>query len=337
MSPGLFFDCYGYRFELTGNCASAIGGAADDFAFFASEPPAGPCVKLILDRDNPDYEGLPPVVARFYTPRNVVYQAGNVRILDFGGRGLARWDPMTRVFHMRSQDADLVYEAAYLFLLSQIGENLDARRMHRLHALAMSWNGRAVLAMLPMGGGKSTLGLEMLKHPGFQLLSDDSPIIGPHGEVKAFPLRLGLLPGQEQEVPASQRRLIQRMEFGPKYVVNYAHFSNRVAPSAQPGLLLIGRRTLAREGWVERASCRQAMRAMFSHMVLGLGLYQGLEYLVNHSAGELLAKLGVAASRARNAYALVRRSRNYFLYLGRDVAANARLVTALAEERLPQA
>ncbi|MGQ9633526.1 MAG: hypothetical protein ACUVXB_04710 [Bryobacteraceae bacterium] len=155
---------------------------------------------------------------------------------------------------MRRRPADLVYEAAYLFLLSQLGESLDARRMHRLHAVDISWNRRAVLVMLPMGGGKSSLTLEMLKHPRFQILSDDSPFIGPQGEVKACPLRFGLLLGEEQEVPAGQRRLIDRMEFGPKYVVHYAHFADRVTPAAQPGLLLIAHKTLARCGWVEPAS-----------------------------------------------------------------------------------
>lgn len=87
-------------------------------------------------------------------------------------------------------------------------------------------------------------------------------------------------------MPAGRRRLIDRMEFGPKYVGNYAHFADRVTPAAQPGLLSIAHKTLARSGWVEQASRWQAMRAMFSHMVLGLGLYQGLEYVVNHSASE---------------------------------------------------
>ncbi len=57
------------------------------------------------------------------------------------------------------------YEAAYLFLLSRIGEALDQRHLHRIHALALEYFGRAVLAVFPMGGGKSTLGAAMLRFP----------------------------------------------------------------------------------------------------------------------------------------------------------------------------
>ena len=50
---------------------------------------------------------------------------------------------------------------------------LDRRGLHRIHALGVVVKNRAVLVMLPMGGGKSTLGLHLLKHPEVQILSDD--------------------------------------------------------------------------------------------------------------------------------------------------------------------
>jgi hypothetical protein len=260
----------------------------------------------------------------------VVYQHGTVRWLDFGGRGLGRWDSSEKLFCMSSTDSILVYEAAYLFLLSQIGDFLDRRGLHRLHAVAISWKGRAVLVTLPMGGGKSTLALELLKHPGVEILSDDSPIIDRRGRVLAFPLRLGLLPGQESEIPVEHRRVIHRMEFGPKYVMCYSQFADRVAASAQPGLLLIGHRTLSPAGWLAPASYREVMRAMLPHMVVGLGLFQGLEYLLNRRLSELASKAGVGFSRLRNAHALARNSRSYNLYLGRDAAGNAGLILELA-------
>ncbi len=71
--------------------------------------------------------------------------------------------------------------------------------MHRVHALALAVDRRAMLVLLPMGGGKSTLGAELLRHPDVQLLSDDSPLVDRAGRVHAFPLRLGLLPGHEKD------------------------------------------------------------------------------------------------------------------------------------------
>ena len=280
---------------------------------------------------SPDYDALPAKDADIYTPRNVVYRDGESRILDFGGLGSGRFEARANRFRMESANPQLVYEAAYLFLLSQIGQALDGRGLHRLHALAMSYKGRAILVLLPMGGGKSTLGAALLKHPEVKILSDDSPFIAKDGRSHAFPLRLGLLKGREHEVPEEHRRLIDRMEFGPKYLVNFSYFAERVVGSADPGLVLLGRRTLAREGRLEKAPYRVAMKAMIPNLVVGLGLFQGLEYILERSSSELASKAGLGVARLRSAHGLVRRSDNYVFHMGRDVAANARMVVELAE------
>jgi hypothetical protein len=329
------FSVYGYRFTLAGNCLLARDGLAEDFGFF---PEAGDTawgeagqVEIELVEGVPDYAGLPACDASVYTPRNVVYRDQGRRIIDFGGRGLGIYDAQAGRFRMVSEDADLVYEAAYLFLLSQIGQALDGHGLHRLHALAMSHRGHSVLALLPMGGGKSTLGASLLRHSAMSILSDDSPFIDRHGNALAFPLRLGMLKGREHEVPEEHRRLVNRMEFGPKYLVNYSYFADRVVSSAKPGLILLGRRTLAREGRLERASYRTAMQAMVPNLIVGLGLFQGLEYLLERSASEIAGKVGLGWSRLRNAHALVRTSETYLFHMGRDLKANAEMVIDLAD------
>ena len=328
------YSVYGYDFVLGGTCPVARAGLAEDFTFFAGESAGAAPVKLLLNQGKPDYDGLPEIDAAVYTPRNVVYRDGGRRILDFGGRGIGIYEPLERRFTMTSESADLLYEAGYLFLLSQIGQEADRRGFSRVHAAAMSLNGRAILAMLPMGGGKSTLAAALLRHSSLRILSDDSPFLDRSGRVHAFPLRLGLLTGQEHTVPADQIRLIDRMEFGPKYLVNYSYFAERVEAVAEPGLLLIGRRTLAARGRLERASYRTAMASMVPHSIVGLGLFQGLEYLLSRSASELAGKVGVGLSRARNAHRLVRRSHCFVFHMGRDPQQNAQLVLEAAEKML---
>lgn len=328
------FSVYGYTFLLSGNCHFARAGLAEDFGFFAGEGEKKwrdvGHVELQLIEGVPDYDCLPAVDASFYTPRNVVYQHEGRTIVDFGGRGLGVYDAKQCRFRIVSEDPGLVYEAAYLFLLSQIGQALDGRALHRLHALAMSHNGRAILVLLPMGGGKSTLGTQLLRQGALRILSDDAPFIDRVGNAYAFPLRLGLLKGREHEVPEEHRRLIHRMEFGPKYLVNYSYFAGKVVDRATPGLLLLGRRTLAREARVEEASYTAAMREMVPNMIVGLGLFQGLEYLLQRSASEIAGKAGLGWSRLRNAHALVRRSAVFEFHMGRDLESNARAVMDLA-------
>ena len=166
------------------------------------------------------------------------------------------------------------------------------------------------------------------------ILSDDSPVIDRAGNALAFPLRLGMLKGNEHEIPEEHRRVVQRMEFGPKYLMNYSYFAGRVADRAKPGLLLLGRRTLAREGRVEQASYAAAMRSMVPNLIVGLGLFQGLEYLLERSSLEIAGKAGLGWSRLRNAHTLVRTSTIFLFHMGRDPDANARIVMDLAGQVL---
>lgn len=333
VASGAAFDVYGFRFLVESACEWALDGICKDFAFFRSQA-GGPAVHIEMVEAEPGYESLPACDASVYTPRNVVYRVGEISYIDYSGKGLAIHNPAGSSFRVTSRDRHLLYESVYLFLLSQIGQFLDAKRLHRLHALAVSVNGKAILVLLPMGGGKSTLGAALLEHPEIKLLSDDSPFIEPGGRVRAFPLHLGLLPGREKEVPPEHRRRIERMEFGEKYLINIDYFADRLAPSAEPGLVFLGRRSLGSDCRIEPAGGLAALRAMIANCVVGLGLFHGLEFILSASPWELASKATLGISRLDNCLALLRRSETYCLRMGRDVRANAQAVLEFARQRL---
>ncbi len=322
----IYLDIYGYRAEIRSSSEPALSGLAEDFAFFRRD--SGPVEHVIeLLQDDPSYDNLPGAAApTIYTPRNVSYRDGKFTLVDYSGRGLGIHDRESGDFRLYSRDPDLLYEGAYLFLLSQSGEALDARNLHRVHALGVSIEDRAALILLPMGGGKSTLGSQLLRFPEIRLLSDDSPIIDRMGNVYAFPLRLGLLPGSDAPIPAEQMRTVQRMEFGPKMLVSYSYFANRIRPNAVPCLVFLGERSLSQSCQILRAGKRAALRAMFANCVVGLGLFQGLEFVLQRSPKEVLAKGRIAFSRLIASLRLLRRSRTYRLVLGRDSEENGRVV-----------
>jgi hypothetical protein len=332
-SETLAFDVYGFRFVIRSSSPWATDSLSQDFAFFRSAPAGGERLIEMLEEE-PDYDGLPVCEASVYTPRNVVYRSGGTVYLDYHGHGLGIHDPASGGFRIVGRDPCLLYEACYLFLLSQISQHLDARRMHRVHALAVGLNGRAILVLLPMGGGKSTLGAHLLRHKEIEMLSDDSPFVDASGRVHAFPLHLGLLPGAEHEVPEQHRRLVRRMEFGPKILVNYEHFAERVRASAAPGIVFLGSRTLSTDCRIESASMTAGVRAMISNSVVGLGLYHGLEFILQHSAWELASKLNVGWSRLSNCVRLLRRSQIQHLRLGRNPEANAAAVVEFSRRVL---
>jgi hypothetical protein len=329
--PAIPFDVYGFRFSLSGD--PAIDTLAEDLAFFRREAVDRP-MKIVLCRQAPAYQDVPQRPASVYTPRNVALTENGRTFIHYGGRALAIYDRAEPSFCVQSLETDMLYEATYLFLLSRIGEFLDARHMHRIRAMALAYCGKAILAVLPMGGGKSTLAAELLKCPDFDFLSDDSPFIARDGRVYAFPLRLGLPPGAESEFPPECRRTINRMEFGPKVLLNYAYFASRVKPSADPGIVFLGCRSLAPACRIEPCGTMESYRSMIANCVIGLGLFQGLEFVVRSNAIELAAKARVGASRLRNARRLFRRSRVYRLILGRDRVQNAQAVIDFVRKQL---
>lgn len=337
--PCRSFDIHGYRVRVECAVHEVLDGLADDFAFFASEAVPS-AVTLQLLEEAPDYTQWADAKASVYTPRNVAYRLGEQSVIDYSGRGIGVHDLRIGSFRVSSLDHDLLYEVAYLFLLSQSGEALDENGFHRVHALGVSLNGFAALVLLPMGGGKSTLGSALLDHPEIKLLSDDSPLITRDGDIHAFPLRIGLLPGSESKVPTEQLRKIQRMEFGPKFLVNYKYFADRVTATAQPGLILLGERSLSRECSLRPASRWSTWKAMLANCIVGMGLFQGMEFIFGRGPSEILSKARVAMARAAACRSLLRRSRAYHLSLGRDIEHNAAVVVdalrRLAQEKSGQ-
>jgi hypothetical protein len=347
------FDIHGYRFGLAGDAPDALRALASDFEFFADAGAAagaaesartGRAVVTIRIRNAaPGYAALPPVRASVYTPRNVSYKDGDVTIVDYHGRGIGLHDRRTGDFEITTLDPDLQYEACYLFLLSQMGEALDRRGLHRVHALGISLRGRAILVLLPMGAGKSTLGVELLRDPEVRLLSDDSPLIDRTGFVHAFPTRIGLLPGggadapgpdvaasdaaaydASPQIPAEHLRTINRMNFGPKTFVDYRYFAPRVDAGAPCSFVFLGTRTLAAQGCVAPVSRAVALRRFTSDCIVGMGLFQGMEFFFQKSTGEILSRVPVSWSRLRASLAIIRRSQLLELQLGQDRASNAR-------------
>ncbi len=331
----LELDVYGCGILITGGPDTAVGEVAEDFEYFRKKH-AGTQISVELLTQEPPYGDVPHGVATVYTPRNVSLKKDDRVYIDYAGRALGIWDMSERVFRLYSTDLDLQYEATYLFLLAQIGERLDKAGMHRIHAMAMAVNGRAVVAIMPMGGGKSTLTHGLLRYPEYSFLSDDSPFISADGTVHAFPLRLGFLPGSESEsdFPPEQTRVVKRMEFGPKVLVNYSCLADRVLPSADPGIVFLGKRSFSNDCRIEPVGIGEKYQSMVANCVVGLGLFQGLEFLLNHKPMELVSKFGVSWSRLRNARKLFARSQVYRLILGRDQQHNASTVREFVNKSL---
>jgi hypothetical protein len=324
------FTFYGLTIALESDSADLLDQARRDFSYFRAAAGEGKDeFHIHAYAAPPAYADLPALPAAFFTPRNVCFRDGDVTYIDYFGRALA-------VLHRRrrctihADDSDLLHEIVYLLVLSTVGEYLDGRGIHRVHALGVSHQGRGILLLLPSGGGKSTMALDLLRRPDFLLLGEDTPLVERSGRILPFPLHLGIRPEQQTDVPSRYLRTVRRMEFDPKTLIDIEYFSDRLSAPVDAGFLLVGSRNLSARSEIVPISRTQALKALTKYMIVGLGVYQGLEFLLERGARELLGKGTLVASRLRNALALLSRVRSYRFVLGRDLDRNCQtLVTFL--------
>lgn len=311
-------DVLGLGVSLAG-WADVVENVARDFAWFERPVLPRADVSIVVKRRAPDYERFGAALSSFVTPRNVVYQLEGRTVVDYFGRVVSVLDRSDGSLVVEGEDLAIVHEAVYLFVLSRVGEHLDAIRLPRLHALGLSGAQGAVALMLPSGGGKSTLALRALEADGVRLLSEDSPLLDRDGRLHPFPLRIGINATDAERLPSEHVRRLERMEFHPKLVLDLEAFADRIEPDPRPlRHIVIGRRSLGPTASLTPLPRSAALSPLLREMVVGVGLYQGMEFVLQRGMRDVAGKVGVAAMRTAWATAALRRARVWQLVLGRD-------------------
>ena len=319
----LALEVHGLRADVRG-WAQVVESLRLDFAWFVASGSGSAGVEVMIECGAPDFDALGAPVASFVTPRNVVYQSGERTIVDYFGRAVSVLDrgPVARL-RVRSDDEHLAHEAAYHFLTSEIGAHLDRRGLPRLHALALSGAQGAVAVMLPSGGGKSTLALRALRAEGVRLLSEDTALMDRRGRLHPFPLRIGVNAADAATLPPGQVRRLERMEFHPKLALEVEAFRDRIETVPRPlRHLVIGCRSLGREARLEPDRRGSALAPLLREAVVGVGVYQGMEFLLQRGMVDAVRMAPAGLTRAWCSAALLSRARVWRLTLGRDHLSN---------------
>ena len=326
------FNFYGLAIEVQSASASLVEEIRRDFAYFRA-PTGGEPVHIHVHFAPPPYARLPALPAAFFTPRNVCFRDKQATYIDYFGQGLAVFDRRAKRCTVYGTDEDLVHEIVYLFMLSTIGQYLDSQGIHRVHALGVSYRRHGVLLLLPSGGGKSTMALSLLREPECLLLSEDMPLIDRRGALLPFPLRLGVRPEQRPDIPAQYLRTVRRMEFDPKTLIDIEYFQDRIGSSVAPRFLFIGERNLGEVSEIVPLAPHRAFKALIKDMVVGLGIYQGLEFLLERGVWELIGQGGVATSRLYNSLRLLTRVSSYRFVLGRSIEKNRQTLLEFLQDK----
>lgn len=332
----LSLSFYGVGVSVESDDARLLEAAEHDFSYFLGDAPE-PAVRIEHFARRPDYDALPSLRASVITPRNVTFSAGEETYIDYSGRALSVYRKADNHFRVYTDQADLGHEIVYLTILARVSELLDQRGLHRIHGLGLEYHGEGALLLLPSGGGKTTMTMQLLgsEDRGLRLLSEDSPLIRKDGTLLPFPLRIGTHPGA---VPAGldpkYLRQITRMEYDAKLTIDVRPFAGRLCTTeVKPGVLLLGVRSSGREARIRKVSRTAAVRHALMDSVIGVGLFQGMEFITQRSAREIAAGAQVLASRALNNFRMVQRSEVFELLLGRDLKRNFAALVEFLEAR----
>jgi hypothetical protein len=319
----LELDVHGLWVRAAGDWPEVLGSLALDFAWFERPLGAGTATTLRIERRAPDWDAHAAARPAFVTPRNLVLADGERTLVDYFGRALSVYDRGAGHVTIQGEDAALVHEAAYHFVVSRIGEHLDRIGLVRLHALGLAGASGGVAIMLPSGGGKSTLGLRALRDPAVRLLSDDSPLLDRHGRLHPFPLRIGVNATDAASLPGGHVRRIDRMEHHAKLALELAAFRDRIEARSQPlRHLVLGERTLGRDARLEPLGRAAALGPLLRESVVGVGLYQGMEFVLQRGLLDVFSQARPGLVRARGCAAGLARARVWRLTMGRDHEAN---------------
>ena len=325
----LNFDGLGVLVESTSEFLDRL---RYDFSYYRADFIAQPAVEVIAALESPNFTAMPELYSTKISNRCMTYQESSTRwSVYYGGEGLSIWNTKDDKAHFSSLDVNLLHELVYLFILSRTGELFDNRGRHRIHAAAISYNGRAALLTMPSGGGKTTLSMSGMKLPGWRFMSDDSPYVARNGTVFAFPTRLGL---QNPPVDIDDQlvRRFYRRQFGEKFLVDSSHFADRIEKQAEPLIFMIGYRKLSGDAVIFPISKWKAFRETISVLVVGVGLPQLIEYFLRLDFSDILSKIRIVVSRIIASFNLIRKSKTYGFALGTDVAFNQNLYSRFLTE-----
>jgi hypothetical protein len=323
---GFIIQAYGIsvRFE----CASPgpLEELKEDFAHFTT-PGCRECdVMISAHLEPPDLASLKGARRLLKTSKWTAFTTSSGARAVYYPEGLiCEYDYERETGRISSVDPALLREISYLLIISRLGEKLDLKGLHRVHAMAAEFNGAGFIAAAPTGGGKTTLLLQLARDPAFTPLANDTPLVDSAGNLYPFPLRVGIA-GTSPFIalfPACALRPFERRHYPKKYLLAPSRLSgNTPAKTRCRNLFLLKRG--AGEPLIKKIGIPRAAFEMVKSLVLGAGVPQIAEYFLRPELSDLPAKARIILGRSAAALALLRTCGAFCFYLSNEPEHNAR-------------
>ena len=331
--PDEFFylNFYGVFVKIKSYDKECISFIRTDFSYFfisSEESIREPEITVSVFLCKPPLDRIPKgTIAAYHTKDAVVYKKGDVNYFDSSGKGMVIFDHKNKSAEIYSLQRDFLYEKSYLMIMSRVGEILDKKKLHRIHSMGVVYKGKAIICLLPMGGGKTTLTLSLLANKEFYLLSEEVPLVSNKGFLYPFPIRMGVTEGTQLSIPGEFLKNFNRTHYLPKTLIDVEYFNEQISEMAKPGFLFIGKRVYSEKPEIIKISKFKAFPSLFRLCVMGIGIPQLMEYILRFDFLDMARQLPIFFSRLWASVLLLKRSKTYELHLGYDKSVNADYLT----------
>lgn len=323
------FDFMGVAVEVRSNSDELIGRLSKDFSHYLVKDGKSPnfsFTSILEDEISLEIPAWPLVRS---SKNSLSYERGPVRYNDYFGK-------LTSVYNYKNESGKLhscfiekLHEITYLIILSRVGKYFDLKGIHKVHALGVIYKNICAVGMMDMGVGKSTLLLELLKDQEVSLLSDDTPLITSRGEVKKFPIRIGIesLPYDLEVIePEENLYSLDRELYGKKNLISLNGIKNAVGEDYKELIFFEGIRGHGKESHLKSSTKLSLWLALQKHMVVGIGLPMVFEYFWETGPRDFFRKAKIFLKRQIAAYRLLSKCTYYKFYMSEDPEQNARIL-----------
>ncbi|MBF0122408.1 MAG: hypothetical protein HQL21_03230 [Candidatus Omnitrophica bacterium] len=271
----------------------------------------------------PSYDRVPPINAALHGSGLICYKDQNINYVVYSCDGLLVYNFQTEEGEISCEDPLFLYEKTKLTILSRVGELLDKRGLHRIHAFAVSSHNKALMCLLPMEAGKTTTTLNLLKLDStIKIISDDVCLMDGHGMIYPFLLRIGARDKDLIEnIPEELVTTVDRPYYGIKYFIEPAYLKDRISPSIRLTHIMIGQRAFRQETKIAPLSKIKCFLPIIESGVFGLGLPQLLEFFVRGDFKLLANRLGIILKRVAFCITLIGKTKTFSMTIGQDKKA----------------
>jgi hypothetical protein len=321
----LYLNFYEIKAQVESTSAEVLLPLRKDFSSFIGKSSLLDIdFKLQIFDQEPPVAEIPQIVSTMQTLNSICYDMEGIRYCDYYGDLLVIMDTRQNTAKVYSKNIIKIHEVCYLLILSRIGKLMDLKGLHKLHAFSVSYKELAIVCMMPMKGGKSTLLMEFLKDERFKIISDDIPLINLIGEILPFPMKIGLseLPGNLNVFdPERNYYTMDRGHYGKKQLLCLDGLPGRVESIDKKFykvLLIEAFRYNSKTSILKNAGLYSSAKGLLKHGVIGFGLPMVIEYFWESGFIDFLRKTKIFFLRSFAFTNLLVRAKRMKLFLGKN-------------------